>query len=100
MKWHLKEILAARRLAPEGLEAHLSFPLRPDLCGEVPPAEMTMDDLAAFCQALGCQPSELLTFEPDDPAELARRELARNASYQSFLAFQQGGDELDDEAEW
>lgn len=102
LTWHLMEILTARGLTPGDLEADLSFPLRPELCAETPPADMTLDDLAAFCQALGCQPGELLSFESEDPTETARRELARNASYQSFLAFQQppDSDELDDEAEW
>ena len=96
------EYLGARGMSAEDLEARLSFPLRAELRQDAPPSAMTLDDLAAMCQALGCQPGELLTFEAEDPAEQARRELARNASYQSLLAYQQApdSDELDDEAEW
>lgn len=99
--WHLNALLATRRLTADDLASRLSFPLGAEFWAETPPEAMTMDDLAAFCQALDCQPGELLSFAPESPADQARRELARNASYQSFLAFREGaGDELDDEAEW
>jgi hypothetical protein len=50
--------------------------------------------LADLCQALGCQPGELLSWRPDDPAEQAERALAQDKLFQSFLAYKQGGQDF------
>jgi DNA-binding Xre family transcriptional regulator len=53
---------------------------------DAPPDDLTMADLAALCAALRCQPGDLLTFAPADPADQAALDLAGNQFYQSFLA--------------
>lgn len=88
LNWHLLEYLDQHDMAVVELEAGLPHPLPQTWLGQEVPAELSMDDLAVLCQALGCQPGDLLTFTPETPAEIAQRELERNMTYQSFLAFQ------------
>ncbi|MEB3329916.1 MAG: helix-turn-helix domain-containing protein [Candidatus Sericytochromatia bacterium] len=92
--WHLTEHLARVGLEWAALEARLGFPVPPDLRGAVPPIDLSLPVLADLCQALGCQPGELLSWQPDDPAEQAERTLAQDRLFQSFLAYKQGGDGL------
>jgi hypothetical protein len=61
-----------------------------------PPDDLTMGDLAALCAALKCQPGDLLTFAPDDPAEQAALDLSGNQFYQSFLAHRAAMETADD----
>ena len=88
LNWHLLAYLDDHDTTADALEAHLPFPLPEAWLQEALPPGLGLDDLAALCQALGCQPGELLTFTVETPEEIARRELERNMTYQSFLSFQ------------
>lgn len=86
--WHLPQLIAERSWPWPELEAKLGFNVPRDLRGVTPPVDLSLSVLADLCQALGCQPGDLLTFTPDSAAEQAERQLAGNQTYQSFLAFQ------------
>lgn len=89
LNWHLADRLADRDMAWDDLAALLSFPLPASWrTGELP-ADLSLEGLAELCDALGVQPGELLTYASEGAAERAERDLARNLSYQSFLAFQE-----------
>lgn len=96
LNWKLIGYMAAHGVEPDDLAARLPYPLPETWLSEALPEGLAMADLAVLCQALGCQPGDLLTFTPETPAEIAERELARNLSYQSFLAFQSAHDEPSD----
>jgi hypothetical protein len=95
LRWHLTEHLVQAGLSWSDLEGRLGFAVPGDLRGDVPPIDLTLPVLADLCQALGCQPGALLSWQPDDPAEQAERTLAQDLLFQSFLAYkQQGGGDL------
>lgn len=85
--WHLATTIAKRGLSWAQLEEKLGFAVPRDLKGVTPPVDLSLPVLADLCQALECQPGDLLTFSPDSTAEQAERQLANNPLYQSFLAF-------------
>ena len=86
--WHLAPYLEKQQLTWPQLEERLGFAVGRDLRGAKPPLDLSLSVLADLCQALACQPGDLLTFSPESPAEQAERHLAGNHTYQSFLAFQ------------
>lgn len=88
LRWHLAEWLVQRRLDPDALEGALGAAIAPDWLDPTPPATLTMADLAALCAALSCQPGDLLTYDSEDPAEQAARNLSADLFYQSFLNHQ------------
>ncbi|MFP5502308.1 MAG: helix-turn-helix domain-containing protein [Candidatus Sericytochromatia bacterium] len=89
LHWHLLSYLEDHDTTADALEALLPFPLPEAWLQEALPPGLGLDDLAVLCQALGCQPGELLTYTAETPEEIARRELERNMTYQSFLSFQE-----------
>ena len=90
--WHLSELLDQRGL----VVADLGAPIGPDWLTPTPPEGLGMAELARLCERLGCQPGELLTYEAEDPAAQAARNLAGDLFYQSFLAHR-AMDEDDDQ---
>src|SRR3954468_19697848 len=92
-QWHLATVLAKRDVTWSALEERLGFGVGRDLRGVTPPFDLSLSVLADLCQALGCQPGELLTFAPETPAEQADRHLAGNQLYQSFLNFKEQKDD-------
>jgi hypothetical protein len=91
-KWHLAHFAGDRGVGWDALAERLGFPVPRDLRGETPPMDLSLPVLADLCQALDCQPGDLLTFSPDSVAEQAERQLAENQLYQSFLAFKEQRD--------
>jgi DNA-binding Xre family transcriptional regulator len=63
---------------------------------DTPPEDLTMAELAALCAAIRCQPGDLLTFAPEDPADQAALDLSGNQFYQSFLAHRATLEEAED----
>jgi hypothetical protein len=94
LRWHLVEHLGRVGLEWGTLEARLGFAVPGDLRGGVPPIDLSLSVLADLCQALACQPGDLLSWGPDDPAEQAERALAQDQLFQSFLAYKQTRDDL------
>src|SRR5689334_7314126 len=92
-QWHLATYLAKRDLTWQALEERVGFSIGRDLRAVTPPVDLSLSVLADLCQALGCQPGDLLTFSPDSPAEQAERQLAANPLFQSFLAYKESKDE-------
>lgn len=88
--WHLAPYIAGKGVGWDQLEERLGFKVPTNLKGVVPPVDLSLSVLADLCQALACQPGDLLSFTPDTPAEQAERQLAGNQTYQSFLSFQEG----------
>lgn len=88
--WHLATYITQQGVSWAELELRMGFPVPRDLKGVTPPVDLSLSVLADLCQALGCQPGDLLTFSPDSVAEQAERQLAENQLYQSFLAFKDG----------
>ncbi|MDB5099769.1 MAG: hypothetical protein JWM80_4190 [Cyanobacteria bacterium RYN_339] len=88
--WHLAPYIAGRGVTWEQLDERLGFTVPGNMRGVIPPFDLSMSVVADLCQALGCQPGDLLTFSPDSAAEQAERQLAGNQSYQSFLNFHEG----------
>jgi DNA-binding Xre family transcriptional regulator len=89
-KWHLGTYVESCGIGWDELSNRLGFTVARDLRGTTPPLDLSLPVLADLCQALICQPGDLLTFEPDSVAEQAERQLAENQLYQSFLAFKAG----------
>lgn len=89
LRWHLTDFLNQHHVTFEDLESRLGFPISQDLRGEHPPIDLSLPIVADLCQALQCQPGDLLSWSPDDPAEQAERALAQDALFQSFLAYRQ-----------
>ena len=87
-QWHLMRYVTQIGIDWEALSTRLGYPVPRDLQGVSPPFDLSLPVLADLCQALGCQPGDLLTYSPDSLAEQAERQLAGNLFYQSFLAFQ------------
>ena len=85
--WHLAPCIAARKIDWDELSGRLGFPVPKDLRGVTPPMDLSLSVVADLCQAIGCQPADLLTFTSDSLAEQAERQLSANQTYQSFLAF-------------
>ena len=94
LRWHLVEHLARVGMAWPELEARLGFTVPGELRGDVPPIDLSLPIVADLCQALACQPGELLSWLPDDPAEQAERTLAQDLLFQSFLAYKDGRNDL------
>lgn len=94
LRWHLVEHLARKGLAWAELEARLGFAVPPELRGDVPPIDLSLPIVADLCQAIACQPGDLLSWAPDDPAAQAERALAEDLLFQSFLAYKEGRSDL------
>jgi len=92
LHWHLNCYLKDHRISYADLEERLGLTVAHDLRGETPPIDLSLPVLADLCQALQCQPADLLSFTPDTPAETAERNLSGDLFYQSFLSFKQGQD--------
>ncbi|MEB3197387.1 MAG: helix-turn-helix domain-containing protein [Candidatus Sericytochromatia bacterium] len=90
LRWHLVDTMAREGLSFDALELRLGFSLGHELRGAVPPIDLSLPIVADLCQAIGCQPGDLLSWLPDDPAEQAERALAQDALFQSFLAYRHG----------
>ena len=93
LRWHLVEYLDGHGITWPALEERLGFTVGADLKGASPPIDLSLPIVADLCQALACQPGDLLTWVPDDASEQAERALAMDQSFQSFLAFKQARDE-------
>lgn len=89
LRWHLVEYMESRGLTWRQLEERLGFTVGADLKGATPPIDLSLPIVADLCQALACQPGELLTWVPDDASEQAERALAQDQLFQSFLAYKQ-----------
>ena len=87
LRWHLVEFLGRRAIAWPELEAKLGFTVGSDLKGQTPPIDLSLPIVADLCEALGCQPGDLLSFQPEDPAAQAEQALAQDLSFQAFLAY-------------
>lgn len=93
LRWHLVETVERLGLGWAEVEERLGFTVGAGLKGPTPPIDLSLPILADLCQALACQPGELLSWTPDDPAEQAARALAQDQTFQSFLAYKQSQDE-------
>jgi hypothetical protein len=93
LRWHLVEYMETHGLSWPEVEERLGFAVGGDLRRDTPPIDLSLPIVADLCQALGCQPGDLLSWKPDDPAEQAERALAQDLSFQSFMAFKQSRDE-------
>ena len=89
LEWHLARYVAQHDTPWEALAELMGYPVGRDLRGSTPPIDLSLAVIADLCQALGCQPGDLLTFTPDSPQEQAARHLASHPTYQSFLAFKE-----------
>jgi DNA-binding Xre family transcriptional regulator len=89
LRWHLTDIMRRDQVSIEDLEGRLGFSIGQDLRGDRPPIDLSLPIVADLCEALRCQPGDLLSFGPDDPAEQAERTLAQDALFQSFLAYRE-----------
>jgi DNA-binding Xre family transcriptional regulator len=89
LRWHLTDFLSQQQISLEELESRLGFPVGQDLRGDRPPIDLSLPIVGDLCCALQCQPGDLLSWGPDDPAEQAERTLAQDALFQSFLAYRQ-----------
>ncbi len=87
LRWHLVDHVERSGLTWPLLEERLGFTVGADLKGATPPIDLSLPIVADLCQALACQPGDLLTWTPDDAAEQAERALAQDQSFQSFLAY-------------
>lgn len=87
LRWHLVDTLNRLDLDWQELGERLGFAVGGDLKGATPPIDLSLPILADLCQALGCQPGDLLSFAADDTGEQVDRALAQDLSFQSFLAF-------------
>ena len=85
LRWHLAELLEARRRAPEALAPNWPIALTEAWLASDPPAELDLATLAALCETLGCQPGDLLSYDPESPEEQAARNLSQDLFYQSYL---------------
>lgn len=92
LRWHLVATVERLGLTWAQVEERLGFSVGADLKGATPPIDLSLPILADLCQALACQPGDLLTWQPDDPAEQAERALAQDRFFQSFLAYKQSQD--------
>lgn len=90
LRWHLVEYVERHGINWPDLAERLGFTVGADLKRETPPIDLSLPIVADLCQALDCQPGDLLTWRPDDPAEQAERALAQDQFFQSFLAYKQG----------
>lgn len=86
LKWKLSALLDQRQGDREALASALGWAIDEAWLADTPPAGLDLAALAALCEALKCQPGDLLSFEPEDPTEQAALHLAADQFYQSFLA--------------
>lgn len=92
LSWHLRDALNRADLAWSAIAPTL--PMADDTwLGSTPPAALTIADLAALCDALGCQPGDLLTHASVCPAAQAAHNLANDLFYQSFLTHREAQDD-------
>lgn len=94
LRWRLAETLATRHTELDDLAMRLDFAIDERWLGPEPPTGVGLAELAALCEALGCQPGDLLGYDADSPEEQAAANLANDLFYQSFLAHRSG---LEDE---
>lgn len=86
LRWMLSALLDQRQGDRAGVAMAIGRAIDETWLADVPPDDLTMAELAALCAALKCQPGDLLSFAPDDPADQAALDLSGNQFYQSFLA--------------
>jgi putative transcriptional regulator len=70
IKWRLSAVMADREIDNQTL--HLLTGLHPGTISKLrnnPPSRIDVITLNLLCQALNCQPGELLRFQPDPPQE-------------------------------
>jgi putative transcriptional regulator len=70
IKWRLSAVMADREIDNQTL--HLLTGLHPGTISKLrnnPPSRIDVITLNLLCQALNCQPGELLRFQPDSPQE-------------------------------
>lgn len=75
IKWRLSAVMADREIDNQTL--HLLTGLHPGTISKLrnnPPSRIDVITLNLLCQALNCQPGELLRFLPDPPQENSQGE--------------------------
>ena len=60
--WHLAPYIAGKGVGWDQLEERLGFKVPTNLKGVVPPVDLSLSVLADLCQALACQPGDLLEY--------------------------------------
>lgn len=95
LRWCLEDVLARRGWGFDELEARSGLMLPDWMSGSVLPEALPTATIAALCEALDCEPGELLAREIQDPAEQAARALEADLGYQSFLAYARAREEAE-----